>query len=82
MIWLMGTAIVIFSVVLVWRRSATIPSIEKWPPISDDEFIRRCPPGVDRERALKVRRIISEQLGVDYDGVYPDQRFVEDLGCD
>lgn len=82
MIWLMGTAIVIFSVVLVWRRSATIPSIEKWPPISDDEFIRRCPPGVDRERALKVRRIISEQLGVDYDRVYPEQRFVEDLGCD
>ncbi|WDI40856.1 hypothetical protein [Bremerella sp. P1] len=57
------------------------PSIEKWPPISEDEFIRRCSPGVDRERALKVRRIISEQLGVDYDRVYPEQRFVEDLGA-
>lgn len=55
--------------------------LEKWPPISEDEFIRRCSPGVDRERALKVRRIIAEQLGVDYDRVYPEQRFVEDLGA-
>ncbi len=82
MIWVIGTAIGILIVVNAWRRATTIPSIEKWPPISDDEFIRRCPPGVDRERALKVRRIISEQLGVDYDRVYPEQRFVEDLGCD
>lgn len=55
---------------------------QKWPPISEDEFIRRCSPGVDRERALRVRRIISEQLGVDYDRVYPEQNFVKDLGCD
>ncbi len=52
------------------RPWADVPSKEKWPPISEDEFIRRCSPGVDRERALKVRRIISEQLGVDYDRVY------------
>ncbi len=69
-------------IVLMLRPWADVPSKEKWPPISEDEFIRRCSPGVDRERALKVRRIISEQLGVDYDRVYPEQRFVEDLGCD
>lgn len=67
---------------LLFYRFADVPSKDKWPPITDDEFIRRCSPGVDRERALKVRRIISEQLGVDYDRVYPEQRFVEDLGCD
>ncbi|MEM9588720.1 MAG: hypothetical protein AAGA03_15670 [Planctomycetota bacterium] len=61
--------------------SADLPSKDRWPPISEDEFIRRCSPGVDRERALKVRRIIAEQLGVDYERVYPEQRFVEDLGC-
>lgn len=61
---------------------SSIPLRDKWPPISEDEFIRRCSPGVNRERALKVRRIISEQLGVDYDRVYPEQRLVEDLGCD
>jgi hypothetical protein len=56
-------------------------TLDKWPPISEDEFISRCSPGVNRERALKVRRIVSEQLGVDYDRVYPEQRFIEDLGC-
>ncbi|WP_182869024.1 hypothetical protein [Stieleria mannarensis] len=69
-------------IVVMWSASAEIPSKDKWPPISEDEFIRRCSPGVDRDRALRVRRIISEQLGVDYDRVYPEQRFVEDLGCD
>ncbi len=81
----------ILIVVLFWAiflaftcgfRSNGIPLEEKWPPISEDEFIRRCSPGVDRERALKVRRIIADQLGVDYDRIYPEQRFVEDLGCD
>jgi len=67
--------------VILCLRETPQPSPEKWPPISEDEFIRRCSPGVDRERALKVRRIVSRQLGVDYDRVYPEQRFVEDLGA-
>lgn len=71
----------IFIVVMCYRSNG-VPSQDKWPPITEDEFIRRCSPGVDRERALKVRRIISEQLGVDYDRIYPEQKFVEDLGCD
>ena len=66
----------------VWWNVGDVPDQNKWPSISEDEFIRRCPPGVDPERALKVRRIIAEQLGVDYDRVYPEQRFVEDLKCD
>ena len=53
----------------------------RWPPISDDEFLRRCPPGTSRETAIKVRRIISEQLGVEYERIYPEQRFMEDLDC-
>ncbi|MCC9643375.1 hypothetical protein LOC71_13910 [Rhodopirellula sp. JC740] len=62
--------------------SHDVPRRDLWPPISEDEFIRRCSPGVDRQRALRVRRIVSEQLGVDYDRIYPEQRFIEDLGCD
>ncbi len=53
----------------------------KWPPINEEEFIRRCRSGVDREKALRVRRIISAQLGIPYDQVYPEQNFVNDLGC-
>ena len=54
---------------------------EAWPPISDEEFLRRCSPGVRPEVALGVRRIVSEQLGVDYDRIYPEHYFVRDLGC-
>jgi hypothetical protein len=57
------------------------PGEDRWPPISDDEFMQRCTPGTSRVTALKVRRIIAEQLGVDYDRVYPEQHFVDDLGC-
>lgn len=76
--------VTLFGVVILLTKlvsSSAIPNPDKWPPISDDEFIRRCTPGVDRERALKVRRIIAEQLGVDYNRIYPEQSFVEDLGC-
>lgn len=77
-------AIILSIIVLAafWCVSAGMPIRDKWPPISEDEFIARCSPGIDRERALKARRIISEQLGVNYDQIYPEQRFDEDLGCD
>ena len=54
---------------------------KRFPPINDDEFVRRCGPGVNRDTALRVRRIVSEQLGVEYDRVYPEQSFVDDLDC-
>ena len=55
---------------------------KKWPPISEDEFMDRLPPGTDRSVALRTRMIIAEQLGVKYDQVYPEQNFVNDLHCD
>ena len=54
---------------------------QRFPPIDDEEFIRRCSPGVSRHVALGVRRIMAEQLGVEYSRVYPEQRFTEDLDC-
>ncbi|WP_425613944.1 hypothetical protein NA78x_003791 [Anatilimnocola sp. NA78] len=53
----------------------------KFPPITDDQFMARCQPGTSREVALKVRRIISEQLGVEYERIYPESSFVSDLDC-
>jgi hypothetical protein len=55
---------------------------QRFPPISDDEFIARCRPGVNRDTALRVRSIVAEQLGVPYERIYPSSRFVEDLGAD
>lgn len=82
-LFLLAVALVVISLALFccWPALRK-PSLDRWPPISEDEFIRRCPPGVNRERALKVRQIVAKQLGVDYDRVYPEQRFVEDLGAD
>ena len=53
----------------------------QWPTISDDEFVAACSPGTSRDTALRVRRIIAEQLGVPYERIYPDQHFVDDLDC-
>ena len=55
---------------------------QRWPPITEDEFVARCAPGTSRDTALRVRRIISEQLGVPYDQIYPEQDFVGDLNAD
>ncbi len=54
---------------------------DRFPPIDDDEFIRRCRSGVNRDVAMRVRRVVSEQLGIEYARVYPEQRFVQDLDC-
>lgn len=54
----------------------------RFPPISDAEFVARCTPGINPEVALKVRRIVADNLGVDYERIYPSTRFVDDLGAD
>jgi hypothetical protein len=54
----------------------------KFPPISDAEFLALCSPGTRPEAALKVRRVISDTPGVEYERVYPSGRFIEDYGCD
>ena len=41
--------------------------------------MRRCGSGVSRDVALRVRRIISHSLGIEYERIYPEQSFVNDL---
>ncbi len=55
---------------------------QRFPPISDAEFVARCGPTTNPKIALRVRRIVADQLGVEYDRIYPSSRFVEDLGAD
>jgi hypothetical protein len=55
---------------------------ERFPVISDAEFLARCKPGIDPGVALKVRRIVADSLGVKYERIYPSSRFAEDLGAD
>lgn len=80
-------AVVLIAVVaIVWIALAIRENAEafdnQFPPISDAEFLARCRPGTDPQIALKVRRIVAEQLGVEYARIYPSSRFVEDLGAD
>lgn len=55
---------------------------KRFPPISDAEFMARCRPGTNPEVALKVRQIVADRLGVEYERIYPSTRFVEDIGAD
>lgn len=76
---------VVLSVVtfcIVWEMRRKRAFEKRFPPISDEEFMARCPPGTDPKVALKVRRIFSEQLGIDYERIYPSSNIVNDLMAD
>lgn len=52
---------------------------KRYPPITDDQFMALCPPGTKREIALKVRQMMSDCSGVDYEQIYPSTQLVRDL---
>ncbi|MGE0608870.1 MAG: hypothetical protein AB7O62_17375 [Pirellulales bacterium] len=83
MIYLLVALLLVFlvHVVIVSEKRRVARFNQRFPPIDDEEFIRRCGPGVNRDTAIRVRKIISEQLGVEYAQVYPEQSFVNDLDC-
>jgi hypothetical protein len=55
---------------------------ERFPPISDEEFLARCRPGTDPKVALKVRQIVAEYFAIEYERVHPSMTFGGDLGAD
>ncbi len=55
---------------------------ERWPAISDEEFLEKCPQGTSLDTAIRVRRIVAKQLGIPYEHIHPEQSFARDLGCD
>jgi hypothetical protein len=79
--WLVALLLII-AIALVCGVTSRRRFESRFPPISDDEFVELCGPGTNREIALRVRRIVSDQLGVDYDRIHPSSSFVNDLGCD
>jgi hypothetical protein len=54
---------------------------ERFPPISDAEFLARCTPGTNPKVALKVRQIVAEFFAIEYERVHPSSSFVDDLGA-
>ena len=73
--------LLIFGVICLFTFAESKKWYDKWPAIDDDEFMARCPSGTNRDVTLRVRRIVSEQTGIEYAHVYPDQSFVNDLDC-
>ena len=68
---------------LVWTMVSDARDFkERFPPISDAEFLARCPPGTKPEVALMVRRIVAEHFVIEYDRVDPSMNFIEDVGAD
>jgi hypothetical protein len=82
MVQLVLGASALIVVVLVVSRRQQREFERRFPPISDEEFMARCAPGTRPEVALKVRRIVAEQMGVEYERVDPSTHFVNDLGAD
>lgn len=84
MVFLLCSAIFVAVVLLIaiLMKQDRRPFEQRFPPISDAEFLACCAPGTDPAIALKVRRIIADQLGIDYERIHPSMTFVEDLGAD
>ena len=57
------------------RRAQKIRA--KYPPISDEEFMAKLPPGTSRDIAMRVRSIVAEQMGVDRERIHPDTKFTD-----
>ena len=76
--------LLIIAAPIVWIIFANIQMKKRFekrfPPISDEEFVARC--GANPDIALKVRRIVADNLGVEYERIYPSTSFSEDLGAD
>lgn len=75
-------ALVLLATALHVDRAAQQDFEERFPPISDEEFIARCEPGCNPMVAIKVRKIVSEQLNVEYARIHPSSRFIDDLRAD
>lgn len=54
----------------------------RFPPISEEEYLARCTPGTNSDIALRVRKVVAEQLDIPKERIYPSARLVEDLGAD
>jgi hypothetical protein len=74
--------LIAFALSAIVDRRKRLAFEERFPPISDEEFVARCAPGTSPEVALGVRRMLSDALGVDYERIYPSSRLIKDLGAE
>ena len=81
---LAGAAVVVAVLLggVVWIMRSRAAFEERFPRISDAEFLARCGPGINPAVALKVRRLVADHFAIEYERVHPSTSFVENLGAD
>jgi hypothetical protein len=82
MLWALGALAVLVALLLGAAMDRSRTFRDRFPPLTDAEFLALCPPGTNPEVALKVRAMFAEYFAVDYERVHPSMTFVEDLGAD
>ena len=63
---------------LQWEESF----LESHPELSEEEYLLLFDPPVDKDVALKVRKLISEISGLEENRIRPQDRLVTDLGLE
>jgi len=67
----------VVAIIIVCEFRRAIKYRAKYPPISDDEFMEKLPPGTSRDVAMRVRTIVVKQMGVDRKRIHPDSKFID-----
>jgi len=80
--FLIACIFIVLFACLIWVQRKRAEFKDRFPPISDIEFVARCTPGTDPTVALKVRKMLADSLGVEYERVYPSSRLIADLGAE
>jgi hypothetical protein len=81
---LVGAAIVLAAVPAVaeWMRRKHAAFQERFPAISDADFLARFRPGIDPVVALGIRRLVAKHFAIEYARVHPAMTFIGDIGAD
>ena len=73
-------AFVVYLIIFIGYELRRISEFnDRFPPISDAEFLACYRPDTDPEIALRVRRFMSKTLSVESERIYPSSSF-KDMG--
>jgi hypothetical protein len=74
-----AVVLVILVIALLRLKRERTEWVDRFPPISDEQFLAQCCPGADPEIALKVRQIVAKHSGIEYPRIHAHMNFVSDL---
>lgn len=78
----MGILLVMLWLVVLGAKQERQRFEQRFPRLSDQEFLIRCRPGTNPSVALKVRELVAFHFGMEYSRIHPSLRFIRDLGAD